>query len=441
MIDRRMSFLAKSDYFTGKGLKGWATRIFMKATGQLPIDRSGGKASEASLNTGLQVLGRGDLLGIYPEGTRSPDGTLYRGRTGIARMALEAHVPVVPVVMVDTDTMMPIGTQLPRVVRIGIVIGEPLDFSRFEGMEGDRYILRSVTDEIMVALQRLGEQQYDDVYASTVKDRQSAARLTRHRPPRPTAQSRGLGGGAAAIRLSGCLSSSDAAPDHWRALLPIKQQPAWPDADAVAAVSAEIATLPPLVFAGEVDNLRDRLARAASGRAFLLQGGDCAETFAGATAEQIRNRIKTVLQMAVVLTYGASMPDRQDGPHGGAVRQAPLERHRDPRRRHAPRLPRRHRQRVRLHRGIAARGPAAAAEGLPHRGIHHQSHPRVHPGWLRRPARGALLEQGLRREPGQPEVRAPGAARSTAPSSSWRRPAPTSTSCAGSSSTRATRAC
>jgi 3-deoxy-7-phosphoheptulonate synthase len=95
--------------------------------------------------------------------------------------------------------------------------------------------------------------------------------------------------------------------DHWRSL-PIKQQPQWTDAAAVAAVSDEIATLPPLVFAGEVDNLRERLARAASGRAFLLQGGDCAETFAGATAEQIRNRIKTVLQMAVVLTYGASMP-------------------------------------------------------------------------------------------------------------------------------------
>ncbi|WP_439594182.1 lysophospholipid acyltransferase family protein [Microbacterium sp.] len=171
MIDRRMSFLAKSDYFTGKGIKGWSTRMFMKATGQIPIDRSGGKASEASLNTGLQVLGRGDLLGIYPEGTRSPDGRLYRGRTGLARMALEAHVPVVPVVMVDTETMLPIGHTIPRVVRIGVVIGEPLDFSRFAGMEGDRYILRSVTDEIMVALQRLGEQQYDDVYASTVKDR------------------------------------------------------------------------------------------------------------------------------------------------------------------------------------------------------------------------------------------------------------------------------
>ncbi|WP_203579219.1 class II 3-deoxy-7-phosphoheptulonate synthase [Microbacterium hibisci] len=95
--------------------------------------------------------------------------------------------------------------------------------------------------------------------------------------------------------------------DHWRTL-PIKQQPQWYDAEAVTAASAELATLPPLVFAGEVDNLRDRLARAASGNAFLLQGGDCAETFAGATAEQIRNRIKTVLQMAVVLTYGASMP-------------------------------------------------------------------------------------------------------------------------------------
>ena len=171
MIDRPVSFLAKSDYFSGRGLRGWATRVFFKATGKLPIDRSGGKASEASLNTGLQVLGRGDLLGIYPEGTRSPDGRLYRGRTGIARMALEAHVPVVPVVMVDTDTMMPIGRRIPRVVRVGVVIGEPLDFSRFEGMESDRYILRSITDEIMVALQRLGEQRYDDVYASTVKDR------------------------------------------------------------------------------------------------------------------------------------------------------------------------------------------------------------------------------------------------------------------------------
>ncbi len=175
MIDRPVSFLAKSDYFTGRGIKGWATRLFMKGTGQIPIDRSGGKASEASLNTGLQVLGRGDLLGIYPEGTRSPDGKLYRGRTGIARMALEAKVPVLPVIMVDTDTAMPIGQKIPRVTRIGIVVGEPLDFSRYAGMENDRFILRSVTDEIMVALQRLGQQQYDDVYASSVKERLARA--------------------------------------------------------------------------------------------------------------------------------------------------------------------------------------------------------------------------------------------------------------------------
>tara|TARA_R110002020_G_scaffold105418_9_gene245929 strand:- start:4526 stop:5212 length:687 start_codon:yes stop_codon:yes gene_type:complete len=174
MIDRQMSFLAKSDYFTGRGIRGWATRVFFKATGQIPIDRSGGKASEASLNTGLSVLANDDLLGIYPEGTRSPDGRLYRGRTGIARMALEARVPVIPVVMVDTDTIMPIGKRMPRIGRVGVVIGEPLDFSRFAGLEGDRYVLRSVTDEIMVALQRLGEQYYEDVYASTVKDRLAA---------------------------------------------------------------------------------------------------------------------------------------------------------------------------------------------------------------------------------------------------------------------------
>ncbi|TFV82503.1 1-acyl-sn-glycerol-3-phosphate acyltransferase [Microbacterium sp. dk485] len=184
MIDRRMAFLAKSDYFTGKGLKGWATRAFLSATGQIAIDRTGGKASEASLNTGLRVLGRGELLGIYPEGTRSPDGKLYRGRTGIARMALEAHVPVVPVVMVDTDTIQPIGKRIPRIGRVGIVIGEPLDFSRFAGMESDRYILRSVTDEITLALQRLGEQEYEDVYASTVKDRILADRARSGAPAR-----------------------------------------------------------------------------------------------------------------------------------------------------------------------------------------------------------------------------------------------------------------
>jgi 1-acyl-sn-glycerol-3-phosphate acyltransferase len=171
VIDRRIFFLAKSDYFKGKGIKGWATKAFMNGTGMLPIDRSGGKASEASLNTGLRVLHNGDVLGIYPEGTRSPDGKMYRGRTGVARMILEGHVPVVPVAMIDTEKVMPIGRRIPKVQRIGVVIGKPLDFSRFEGLEGDRFILRSITDEIMYELSELSGQEYSDVYATSVKER------------------------------------------------------------------------------------------------------------------------------------------------------------------------------------------------------------------------------------------------------------------------------
>src|SRR5690606_20371124 len=181
MLERRMSFLAKSEYFTGKGLKGWATKWFMKGTGQIAIDRSGGSASEAALNTALQVIGRGDLLGIYPEGTRSPDGRLYKGRTGLARMALVSKAPVIPVVMVDTDTMMPIGSSMPRRLRIGMVIGEPLDFSRYEGFEDDRFVLRSVTDEIMVALQQLGGQEYVDEYASKYRKRAEESGDTKKR--------------------------------------------------------------------------------------------------------------------------------------------------------------------------------------------------------------------------------------------------------------------
>ncbi|MET0589707.1 MAG: lysophospholipid acyltransferase family protein [Naasia sp.] len=169
-LDRRISFLAKAEYFTGKGIKGWIVRSFMLSTGQLPIDRSGGKASEAALNSGLAVLRKGELLGIYPEGTRSRDGRLYRGRTGIARMIVEGQVPVIPVAMVDTEKAMPVGHKLPKVRRVGIVIGEPLDFSRFAGLEGDRFILRSITDEIMYELARLSGQEYVDVYATSVKE-------------------------------------------------------------------------------------------------------------------------------------------------------------------------------------------------------------------------------------------------------------------------------
>jgi len=170
---RPVVFLAKSEYFTGKGIKGALVRWFFKSTGQLPIDRSGGKASEASLNTGLKVLAQSQVLGIYPEGTRSPDGRLYRGRTGIARMVLESKAPVVPVAMIDTEKVQPIGKRMPRIRRIGIVVGTPLDFSRFDGMEGDRIVLRAVTDEIMYELRTLSGQEYVDVYASSVKEKQT----------------------------------------------------------------------------------------------------------------------------------------------------------------------------------------------------------------------------------------------------------------------------
>lgn len=173
-VPRPMTFLAKSDYFTGTGLKGAVVRWFMKASGQLPIDRSGGKASEASLDTGLAVLAEGKVLGIYPEGTRSPDGELYRGKTGIARMVLQAHVPVIPAAVIGTDEVMPLGARFPRVRKVRVVIGEPMDFSRFEGMESDRFVLRSITDEIIYRIGQLSQQSYRDVYASTVRNHVTA---------------------------------------------------------------------------------------------------------------------------------------------------------------------------------------------------------------------------------------------------------------------------
>ena len=169
VLPRQMSFLAKSDYFTGKGVKGFFVRTFMTAAGQLPIDRAGGKASEASLNTGLRVISEGRLLGIYPEGTRSPDGRMYRGRTGVARMVLEAQVPVIPTAVVGTIDVMPLGAKMPKVKRVGVIVGKPLDFSRFHGMDSDRFVLRAITDEITYEMNRLSQQEYVDVYASGVR--------------------------------------------------------------------------------------------------------------------------------------------------------------------------------------------------------------------------------------------------------------------------------
>jgi len=143
-LSRRITFPAKMEYFTGSGIKGRLTRWFFKGVGQIPIDRSGGRASEAAIQSGLKVLRKGELFGIYPEGTRSPDGRLYKGKTGLARMALEAKCPVIPVAMIGTDKAQPTGQKVPTIMRIGIRIGKPLDFSRYEGMENDRFVLRSI---------------------------------------------------------------------------------------------------------------------------------------------------------------------------------------------------------------------------------------------------------------------------------------------------------
>jgi 1-acyl-sn-glycerol-3-phosphate acyltransferase len=175
MVPRRVTFLAKQEYFTGRGLKGMLSRLFFTAVGQVPIDRSSGSAAKAALETGKRILAEGKLLGIYPEGTRSPDGRLYRGKTGVARMALEAGVPVIPVAMIGTREVQPIGKKLPRIRRIGIRFGPPLDFSRYEGLAGDRFVERSMTDEIMYELMQLTGQEYVDVYAAKVKADKAAA--------------------------------------------------------------------------------------------------------------------------------------------------------------------------------------------------------------------------------------------------------------------------
>ena len=169
-VPRKVIFLAKSEYFTGRGLKGLMSKAFFSGVGQIPVDRSGGAASERALNTGLRVLAQGNLLGIYPEGTRTPDGRLYRGKTGVARLALEAKVPVIPCAMIGGFEFQPPGKITPRLrIRPGVRFGKPLDFSRYYGLEKDRVVLRAMTDEIMYEIMKLSGQEYVDRYAKSEK--------------------------------------------------------------------------------------------------------------------------------------------------------------------------------------------------------------------------------------------------------------------------------
>jgi len=168
VVSRRVTFLAKSEYFTSPGIKGLIKKLTFITLGQVPVDRSGGKRSEAALLTGLRLLRENQCLGIYPEGTRSPDGRLYKGRTGIARMAIESAAPVIPVAMFNTAEIQPTGQVVPKVRRVEMVFGEPMHFS---GDSSDQAVLRDVTNQIMEKIAELSKQEYvPNMYASEAKD-------------------------------------------------------------------------------------------------------------------------------------------------------------------------------------------------------------------------------------------------------------------------------
>lgn len=184
ILRRRITFLAKAEYFTGPGLKGRLTAAFFRSAGQIPVDRSGKDAGQAALREGLGVLAKGELLGIYPEGTRSHDGRLYKGKVGVAAMALGAGVPVVPCAMVGTFEIQPPGQKIPKIRRVTIRFGAPLEFSRYAGMEGERAVLRAVTDEIMYEILGLSGQEYVDRYAAEVKAEEEEKRKKARRTAR-----------------------------------------------------------------------------------------------------------------------------------------------------------------------------------------------------------------------------------------------------------------
>ena len=151
--------------------------------GQVPIDRSDADSAQAALDTAERILDQGKLLGMYPEGTRSPDGRLYKGKTGLARLALQTGVPVIPVAMIGTDVVNPPGSQDVAVRPGHGAIGKPMDFSRFDGLAGNRFIERAVIDEVIYELMRLSGQEYVDIYAATSKRVQQPVSGSAAAPP------------------------------------------------------------------------------------------------------------------------------------------------------------------------------------------------------------------------------------------------------------------
>jgi len=166
VVPRKVTFLAKSEYFTAPGPKGLLKKLTFLALGQVPVDRSGGRRSEAALITGLKVLSDGNCLGIYPEGTRSPDGRLYKGRTGLVRLALESGAPIIPVAMFDTDKIQPTGKVIPKIMRVKMVFGEPI---YLKGDSTNLQELRDLTDDLMRKIQALSGQEYVDIFATRRK--------------------------------------------------------------------------------------------------------------------------------------------------------------------------------------------------------------------------------------------------------------------------------
>src|SRR5438046_5275277 len=165
MVKRPVVFLGKADYF-----KSVKTRWFFKLANVIPVKREGGTSGEAAIQAGVRELKKGNVVGIYPEGTRSPDGRLYRGKTGVARMALLAGAPVVPVGVLGTRELQPPEKRMPKLSgRVQVVFGKPLSFERFAGQDRDRFILRSATDEILYEIMMITGQEYVDEYASRVK--------------------------------------------------------------------------------------------------------------------------------------------------------------------------------------------------------------------------------------------------------------------------------
>lgn len=161
-VPRRMVFLAKAEYF-----ENWKTRWLFHALGMIPVKREVKEKTEAALASGIEVLSAEGVLGLYPEGTRSPDGRLYRGRTGVARLALRSRAPVIPVGLLGSREVMPKQARFPRLWgRVRVRFGEPLSFDRYYGREEDRFVLRAVTDEIMFEIMNLSDQTYVDEYAS-----------------------------------------------------------------------------------------------------------------------------------------------------------------------------------------------------------------------------------------------------------------------------------